>query len=305
MNGLFIVGCGYTGKVLGRLAVESGVPVWGSTRKVENFPEMENRGIQPVLFEGESALSFPSDIVDTVVHSVGPAWTTGHDCTPQILRGLENRSLRRLVYISSTSAFGDHEGARVTEESPSLPTGPAGERRVRIEAFLREWGARHSVEVVIARVAGIYGPGRSLLHRIQNGRYRRISGVNTYSNRIYVTDLARALWAMCTQSVVDPMYIVSDGSPMRSTDAGRLALQWLGNPDVPELSWEQATESLNPSHLAMIRESKMLDSSRVQALLGSPWEVPDFETGLARIAREEFGWDGPSKADGAAESSSP
>ena len=77
---------------------------------------------------------------------------------------------------------------------------------------------------------------------------------------------------------------------MRSADAAQIALQWLGEPDVPELTWEEALATLNPSHLAMIRESKRLDSSRVQALLDSPWEVPDFAAGLARIAREEFGW---------------
>ncbi len=290
MRGLLIVGCGYTGKALGRLAAESGMPVWGSTRNAENFPEIQAACPQPFLFDGASALCVPHGEFDTVVHSVGPAWTTGVDCTPQILEGLTGQSLRRLVYISSTSAFGDHEGAQVTEESPSIPTGPAGERRIRIEASLREWGQINAVEVVIARVAGIYGPGRSLLHRIRNGRYRRITGVNTFSNRIYLSDLARAIWAMCTAETVEPMYIVSDGAPMRSADAARIALQWLGEPEVPELTWEEASATLNPSHLAMIRESKRLDSSRVQALLGSPWEVPDFAAGLARIAQEEFGW---------------
>ena len=232
MRGLLILGCGYSGLRAAREAVGSGIPVWGTTRTDARFHAIEETGATPLVF-GEDHPSLPLSIwdkVDTVMHSIGPAWSTGHDITPLIQRVLEDKPVKHLVYVSSTSIYGNHDGAWVTEDTPCRPSAPAGIRRLRIETDLEQWARSHDISLVRARVSGIYGPGRSVLHRIRSGRYKRIAELNSYSNRIHVDDLGRCLFVLCERGERDQIYNLSDGSPEYQDTVADYALSLLGIP---------------------------------------------------------------------------
>ena len=65
----------------------------------------------------------------------------------------------RFVFCSSTSVYGQTDGACVTEESPATPGRETGcILRETEDLVLQRTGT-------VARLAGIYGPGRSVLLR--------------------------------------------------------------------------------------------------------------------------------------------
>ena len=171
------------------------------------------------------------------------------------------------------------------EDSECQPGAAAGQRRLRIEGEVRGWSQRTGTPIVIARVAGIYGPGRSLIHRIQSGRYRRITELNTYSNRIHVEDLARSLLRLGQSGESGGTYNVCDGTPSLQHEVADYAASFLENGDFDVISLSEAQEELRPSHLAMIRESKRLSNGKLMAVLDTPLEFPTYQEGLTDVAR--------------------
>jgi nucleoside-diphosphate-sugar epimerase len=114
---------------------------------------------------------------------------------------------RRVVVLGSTSAYdapsqsADYPPPWIDESAPIDLTKP----RVLGEEYLRnELGA------IVLRVAGIYGPERSPLDWIRQGR---VGPSRKYVNLIHVEDLA----AICLEALVrgrpGEAYNVSDGTP--------------------------------------------------------------------------------------------
>jgi nucleoside-diphosphate-sugar epimerase len=95
---------------------------------------------------------------------------------------------RQLLYTSSTSVYAQIEGGWVTEESPAQPPRETG----RILRETEEWVLAQGGTV--ARLAGIYGPGRSvLLRKFFTGEAVIEGDGRRWINQIHRDDAATAL----------------------------------------------------------------------------------------------------------------
>lgn len=157
----------------------------------------------------------------------------------------------RLVFVSSSSVYGQDAGEWVDEDSPALPATFAGRRLLEAESLLGE-------RAVTARLSGIYGPGRGqLLANIRAGQVSR--KLNSWSNRIHEQDAARALVHLLLLDRPAPRYLVTDSCPV---PLGELVAA-LGGPD-----WRPA-ENLT---------GKRLHNQRLLAS-GFALEFPDWRVG--------------------------
>lgn len=113
---------------------------------------------------------------------------------------------RRFVVLGSTSAYDvghsqEYPPAWIDESAHIDLSKP----RVQGEEYLRkEHGA------IVLRVAGIYGPGRSPLDWIRQGR---VGPSRKYVNLIHVEDLAAICLVALEQGKPGEVYNVSDGQP--------------------------------------------------------------------------------------------
>ena len=86
-----------------------------------------------------------------------------------------------LLYTSSTSVYGDHQGKDVDASSPLLANSENG--RVLIETencYLKI--SNDYVDVCILRLGGIYGPGRDILNRARRMSGKKIAGKDFPTN---------------------------------------------------------------------------------------------------------------------------
>ncbi|MEO0644223.1 MAG: SDR family NAD(P)-dependent oxidoreductase, partial [Pseudomonadota bacterium] len=155
MAHLFIFGLGYTAKRI-TAAVESrgwSVAATGSAGNVD--------------FSDGEAVKRALDRASHILSSVPPSREPGND--PVLKAYACALEARELFYLSSTGVYGDAEGAWVDESTPTVAQTAAGRRNARAEADKAwlEMGARSF------RLPGIYGPGRSALNRVRDGRARR------------------------------------------------------------------------------------------------------------------------------------
>ncbi|WP_447977441.1 NAD-dependent epimerase/dehydratase family protein [Candidatus Nitrospira bockiana] len=217
MAPLVILGAGYTGRRIYRIAHVEGRAVIATSRNPERLPA----DVAPSSrrrFDLERPETWGSVPAGANVIWCFPA------APPDRVAAYADRVLpgcRRLVVLGSTSAYlldGDAPDQAVDESTPLDPTRP----RVAGEEYLRR---RHGATVL--RVAGIYGPGRHVLNWIRRGR---IAASPRVVNLIHVEDLAAICLTALEKGRPGETYNVSDGRPRRWIEVCREAARRWGVP---------------------------------------------------------------------------
>lgn len=166
------------------------------------------------------------------------------DGTAALLDACAGLSLQRVVYTSSTSALPDAEGW-LDDDCPDWPDDPRGRVQREGEATVLAACARRGTPCVIARLGGLYGPGRELFRLYRNDPTRVQPGDGMQAtNLIHRDDAVQAVLAALalpgdTSAVVN---VVDDDHRPRREMFARLA----DRAGLPPPRWEHEPESLTP-----------------------------------------------------------
>lgn len=174
-------------------------------------------------------------------------------------------------YLSSTGVYGNAKGAWVDEGSA---TG-FGRRAARAMADAA-WGALRD-QVYRFRLPGIYGPGRSALERVREGKAHRIDLPGQVFSRIHVDDIVGGVIA----SFDGPpgAYNLADDLPCPQNRLIEGACTLLGVDPPPLLTLEQA--QLSAMALGFYAENRRVANGRAKRLLGWSPRFPTWREGLA------------------------
>ena len=193
--------------------------------------------------------------------------------------------LRWIGYLSTTGVYGDTGGAMVDETAPLRPTSERGLRRVEAERRWLELAERHGRPVHIFRLAGIYGPGRSVIEQVLRGEGRRIDKPGHLFSRIHVDDIAAVLRASIGHPAPGQIYNVCDDEPAAPADVVAYACGLLGIEPPPSVPFDRAASELSPMALSFWRDNRRVDNTRMKRELGVELCYPNYRAGLAAIAR--------------------
>ena len=281
---MLLVGCGYTGLELAQRLTFKGVPIVGTTRSVERSGVIRTRGASSILLDMKdlSPLQKVRGRLRAIVHMAPPIKQEDGsygDRTDALLEWACKEHLERFIYVSSTSVYGDHGGAVVDEYSPCHPDSPRGKKRLEIENTVLS----SELPSMIVRPAGIYGPGRSMLHRLAARKYRLVAGGHSYTNRIHVMDLAHLLEAALKQGEPGSIYLGSDASPTTQKELVTALMDDFGVPHPPEISADEAKIRMPIDVLKMVTGSKRLNSEWTRSALNVQLRYPDFRSGCRDI----------------------
>ncbi|MEQ9409298.1 MAG: NAD-dependent epimerase/dehydratase family protein [Fuerstiella sp.] len=230
-----IVGCGYLGSQVAAAWADQGRMTSAVTRLAERAAEFRAAGLLPVQLD----LARPDD-GDPVPDADVVLWSVGFDRTAGVprervwldgLAWLINHlptAPKRFIYTSSTSVYGgNHDGASVTEETKVDPETDGGQCCVKAEQLARTEFARRfpETQVIVLRLAGIYGPDR-LLRRVSDLQTRTpLPGhPDHWLNLIHVDDAVRMVDRVSTQDgVPDVVNVVNSQTLTRRQYYTRLA----------------------------------------------------------------------------------
>jgi len=154
-------------------------------------------------------------------------------------------------------------------------------RRWDAEQVLRAWSRGSGSELVILRVAGIYGPGRLPLERIRRGLPLVREEESPYSNRMHADDVVAACVAAMERGAAGEVYNVADGHPSTMTDYFFRLADAAGLPRPPVLTLEKAAEVLSQGMMSYMHESRRLSNRRIREELGVNLRYPYLAEGLA------------------------
>ncbi|MGL4399071.1 MAG: NAD-dependent epimerase/dehydratase family protein [Luteolibacter sp.] len=114
----------------------------------------------------------------------------------------------RLLFTSSTSVYAQTDGSVVGEESPAVPDRETGRLLLEAESVTLAGGG------IVARLAGIYGPGRSvILQKFLSGEAIIEEDGRRLLNQIHRDDAARAIYHLAVTKA-DGVFNVSDSTPL-------------------------------------------------------------------------------------------
>jgi nucleoside-diphosphate-sugar epimerase len=264
-----IIGCGYLGKRVASRWLAAGDTVYATTRSRAHADQFEAMGLHPLqgdVTDAANGLPTPPT-VDTVLWAVGFDRTAPASYEDVHVTGLQRLLDRlpgqpRFIFISSTGVWGDGSGGFVNETTPPTPAREAGRALVAAEARLQ--AHRHGPGVVL-RLAGLYGPDRlPRLADLQAGKPLPADPAS-WLNLIHIDDAAAVACDVAELSAPRPLYVVSDGSPIRRRDWYEGLARITGNPSP---AWDPAASQSRGG-------DKRVDSRLIWTDLGHGPDQPD------------------------------
>jgi nucleoside-diphosphate-sugar epimerase len=284
-----IIGCGYLGTKVAKFYLERGDVVTGVVRTARSAEALRAAGITGQLLDLDQDSTAQHELQGVELFYFAPPPKSGTDETRvrRLLEGLDStNSPRRIVYLSTTGVYGDCGGVWVDETRPAHPVVDRAKRRWDAEQRFRAWSQATGGELVILRVAGIYGPEKLPLARLKRQEPTVAESQAPYTNRIHITDLVQACVAAMSRGVNGEIYNVSDGSPGNMTDYFNQVADWAGLPRPTQISLEEAGTQLSAGMLSYLQESRRLESRKLRDELGVVLRYPDLQSGLAGCRTE-------------------
>ena len=221
MPSVLIAGCGDIGGRLAAQLLPHGWTVYGLRRNVNKLPQGVT-GVGGDLFDARMPAQWPEGRIDYLVYCATPTQRDEAGYRAAYVEGLRHvlawtersgQKPKRILFVSSSSVYGQQQGEWVDETSPAQASGFSG--LVMREA--EQVALDSDVPATVVRLTGIYGPGRSdLMNRVRQG-YSVAIDPPLYGNRIHADDaaglLAFLLMADAGGVALDDCYIGVDDAP--------------------------------------------------------------------------------------------
>ncbi len=267
---ILIIGCGDIGLRVAKQLSRSH-RVFALTSQRNRFQELRKVGAIPILgnLDHPESLWRLSGLAQTVIHLAPPQNSGNRDCrTRNLIRILAQgpNAVRRLIYISTTGVYGDHQGAKVSEVTPVNPQSERAKRRVDAECALRLWAPAHGVTLTILRVPGIYASDRLPIERLQAKTPALVHQEDAYSNHIHSDDLARLVCAAVYFAKPQRVINVCDGNETKMGDYFDEVADAFGLERPARLPSSELQKVVSPMLWFFMRESRRVTNTRIHEL---------------------------------------
>jgi len=277
-----VIGCGYLGRCVAARWQQQGHRVWATTRSSQRAEEWRTLGWQPVLcdvLDPASLRQLPR--IATAVYCVAMDRTAGQSMRTVYVDGLRNvldawlerpeaDRPSRLIYVSSTSVYGQTGGEEVDETSLAEPIEESGRVVLEAEQLLRQrWPL-----AVCLRFAGIYGPGRLIGAQMLRAGEAIKGDPEGWLNLIHRDDGVEAVLAAEEKGQAGDVYLISDDRPARRREFYARLAELLGTtPPRFETSADQPA-------MPQMRANRRLCNRKAREGLNWKPRYPSFEEGL-------------------------
>ena len=279
---LLIFGRGYSGSAVAQAAVAAGFGVSATSRDPDRLAPLA--GVRMLRFEDAA------EEVGVATHVLATAApdAAGDPVLARYRAAIGDAPrLGWLGYLSTTGVYGDRGGGWVDETSAPAPGNERGRRRVAAEAAWRQAGVGRRVDLF--RLAGIYGPGRSVLDDVRAGTARRVIKPGHAFGRIHRDDIAAAVVAAMAQPLAPGcrVFNLNDDEPAESAAVIEAAARLLGLPAPPAVPFAEAEVGMSAMGRSFWADNRKVSSVATRRALGIAWRYPTYREGLRGVLDEE------------------
>lgn len=301
---VLLMGAGYVGTALAKELNARGVRCSAAVASRQSAERLDALGIDNRRLDLDSAqapIALPK--VTQVVYLVPPKRSSDTDERLDLLLSQLPDSVETFVYISTSGVYGDQQGRSVDEATPPAPHSARARRRLDAEHRVQAHCTGH-LDWIIARVPGIYGPGRLPLQSLRDARPVINEHEANPGNRIHRDDLAFVIaeclhHAYCQrrdgqkkhrqredehtrdqQAPLGEIYNTGDGCHMSSTAFACEVAHQAGLNPPPQISRQEMKATASSVRWSFMAESRRLDSTKLHQLLTKPLRYTDPVEGI-------------------------
>lgn len=193
-----IIGCGYVGKALARFWKSAGHRITASTTLSTNRIEDLNAYVDCVeVVQGDLPTFFANAFARQNVLLVSVAARNPQEYEAVYLNTAQALAqaapklpfLQQIIYTSSTSIYGDHQGQWVDETTLPAPANRNAHILLEAERILEQIQKK----ICIFRLGEIYGPGREFAERLRHLKKPLPGTGGNYTNLIHLEDIVGAI----------------------------------------------------------------------------------------------------------------
>lgn len=205
-----IMGCGWLGFPLAKSWKNEGLQVHGSTTHISKFDSLEKCGITPFKVV-VSATAIEGDIqsflksIDVLILNIPPKLrgTSSVSFVAKmrvLLPYLEQASLSKVLFISSTSVYGNEQG-HVNAMTPPVPSSESGKQLLKAEQLLT---SSPVFQTTILRFGGLIGENRHPVTMLS--AKKNLSGGKAPINLIHLDDCIEIIKGIVSESLWGKTY---------------------------------------------------------------------------------------------------
>lgn len=285
---VFFFGMGYSSLASARAihqAIDSDIPIAGTTRTEDRAEELADTAYRIHVFDGESFGATLDEDLSRATHVILsiPPDDRGDPALNYHRASLDAaRDLEWIGYYSTVGVYGNFDGAWIDENADTNPVNRRSRQRVEVEQHWRDYAAERGLPLLILRLAGIYGPGRSALDKLRDGTARRIVKPGQVFNRIHVEDIGRVT-ALAAERKLSGTFNLADDEPAPPQDLVTYAAGLIGMPPPAEVAFD--TAEMTEMARSFYSDNKRVSNKAIKAALGIDLVYPTYREGLDAIAR--------------------
>ena len=289
-----VIGCGYVGMRVAANLAKRGHQVYGVRRFISDSASFDSAGVIPLsidITQPEQLHRLPDSVrwvvnaVSSSRRGVGVYRKVYLEATQSLIHYFRNTRIQRYLHISSTSVYGQTDGSQVDETSERKPISPTSQILIDAEDLLLRSQQENLFPAIIARVSGIYGPGRGYLFRQYLRNVATMDGDGSrFLNMIHVDDLASALILTLEMGRPGQAYNLTDSLPVTQHEFLSWLAAELDKPLPPFVSLKKHKQRKRPI------TNKRVSNQRLLNELGFHFQFPSYREGYAeniRIAKTE------------------
>ena len=282
---IFCFGIGYSALNICKSLIDQDWHVAGTVRENDKAEELISLGIEAIAFKNEECSKSTVNEIQKVIknssHLLISLPPKGDDIIPLVrsMLGVKDHEVLSdyfdwVGYLSSTSVYGDKQGAVVDENSICNPSGQRQQDRFDKE---KQWLLQGAISF---RLAGIYGPDRNYIKVIKNGKGQAINKPGHKFSRIHVEDIKGVVINSMLKSdnKQHNIYNVCDDLPCEQYKVMQYAGELIGVNDLPVIDFAGA--ELSKKALTFWKDNKQVDNSRMKNDLGYDLVFKDYKKGL-------------------------
>ena len=194
-----VLGCGWLGLPLAKKLVDQGHFVKGSTTQKKKISSLKSFGIAPHIVhcseDNCNGLDLFLEEIEVLILTLPPGLRQNPKrrfdlVIEHIVKRLVDSAIKEVIFISSTSVYGDASGD-ITEETPALPITESGKQLLLCEEMLLN---SSSFKTTILRFGGLIGPQRHPIYSLAKRAF--IDNPNGIINSIHLEDCLQCLLAI-------------------------------------------------------------------------------------------------------------
>ena len=241
---------GFIGSFIVEEALRRGFETWAAVRKSSSRAYLRDERIHFLELDLSSEQALTDQLrgytFDYVVHAAGATkclhandfYTINYEGTRNLVNAILKLQmpLKRFVYLSSLSVFGDIKEQlpyqEITEHDVPRPNTAYGKSKLKAEQFLDSIG--NAFNYVILRPTGVYGPREKdyfLMAKSIKGHGDFSGGFKRQElTFVYVRDVVQAVFLAYDRGMSGRHYFLSDGNVYQSSTFSNYLRNEMGHP---------------------------------------------------------------------------